>query len=235
MIINEVYKKMENLMRIKAESRTEVGKKFAKNLRKEGKIPAVIYGENQDSIVISLLRNDVRAILKTESGVNTILKIQKDDTEVDAMLKEVQLDYLSDNIIHADFIRIDLNKPVIVNVPVVVEGEPIGVKLEDGFFDFVTREVKVKCLPTRVPKEFVIEVSGMHTGSSIKAENLTLGDDVKLVTDSHKVICAVTSKRMEETPAEAAAAVTEAAATPEGTAKPETKAPEPAKDSKDKK
>ncbi|MGE5340211.1 MAG: 50S ribosomal protein L25 [Candidatus Omnitrophota bacterium] len=181
-------------MTIKAESRHEKGKKISNRLRREGKIPAIIYGEHQETLPISLLRNDVKAVLKADKGMNTVLKIQKDTLNVDAMLKEVQYDYLSESIIHADFIRIDLNKPVFINIPIITKGEPIGVKLEDGFFDFITREIKVKCLPTKIPSEYVIDVSGLHAGNSIKAENLDLGEDIKLVSDPHKVICAVSSK-----------------------------------------
>jgi len=189
---------MENVMRIQAEPRAEVGKKISNRLRKEGKIPAIIYGENQESMAISLARNDVKTILKTETGANTVLKIQTNKSDVDAMLKEVQYDHLSETIIHADFIRIDLNKQVIVNVPIEVTGEPIGVKLEDGFFDFITREIKVKCFPTNIPQEFVIDVSGLHAGNSIKAENIPLGEGVKLISEPYKVICSVSSIKSRE-------------------------------------
>ncbi|MCU0288859.1 MAG: 50S ribosomal protein L25 [Acidobacteria bacterium] len=130
---------MENVMTLKAESRNEVGKKIAKKLRRDGRIPAIIYGEKEESIPISLAVSDIKIILKSKSGENTVLKIHRDNTQMDAMLKEVQYDYLSDTIIHADLIRIDLNKPVVVNVPIVVTGEPVGVKVEGGFFEFITR------------------------------------------------------------------------------------------------
>ena len=185
---------MQDLTRIKAESRQEVGKKIAKNLRKQGKIPAIIYGENKKSIPISISMDEVKKILKTEKGENTVLKIQRDDIEVDAMLKEVQYDYLCDHIIHADFLRIDLEKPVIARVPILVKGEPIGVRLEDGIFDFMTREIQVKCLPTKIPQNFEIEVSGLHSGNSIKAEDLTIDEEIKVLSDPHQVICAVTTK-----------------------------------------
>lgn len=190
---------MENLMKIKAESRTETGKIFAKKLRRDGKIPAIIYGENKEALPVTLIRSDIKAVLKAEKGANTVLKIQSDEIELDAMIKEIQYDYLSETIIHADLIRIDVNKPVFINVPVIVKGEPIGVKLEDGFFDFITREIKVRCLPTHIPNEFVVDVSNMHSGTALKAENLELGDGVKLV-EPNKVICSVTAKGKEDEP-----------------------------------
>ena len=185
---------MENIMRIKAESRQGVGKQVAKKIRNEGKVPAIIYGGIKESIPITLPLTEIKRILKSEKGENTVLKIQRDNIEVDAMLKEVQYDYLSDHIIHADFLRIDLKKPISVWVPIVVRGEAIGVKIEDGILDFITRDIQVRCLATKIPKEIVVDISEMHAGNSIKAEDLELGEEVLLVSDPHRVICAVTVK-----------------------------------------
>jgi large subunit ribosomal protein L25 len=185
---------MENVMKINAKSREGVGKKVAKLLRREGKIPAIIYGERKDTIPISIELADIKAILKSEKGENTVLKIHRDNIEVDAMLKEIQYDYLSDHIIHADFLRLDLTKPVTAWVPIVIKGESIGVKLEDGVFDFITRDIQVKCLATKIPKEIAVEISGLHAGHSIKAQDLEMGEEIQLVSDPHRVICAVTSK-----------------------------------------
>ncbi len=189
---------MQDFMKINAESRQEVGKKISKKLRKEGKIPAIIYGDKKDSIPISLLIGDVKSILKAEKGENTVLRIHRDDIVVDAMLKVIQWDYLSDNIIHADFLRIDLNKKVFTSVPVTIKGEPIGVKVDDGIFDFMTREIKIRCLPGAIPTEYVLDISEMHIGHSIKTEELELGEDIQLVSDPLTVICAVTRGREEE-------------------------------------
>lgn len=188
---------MENFISIKAESREEVGKRISKQLRRQGKIPAIIYGEKKESIPISISLIELKRILKAEKGENTVLKIHRDNIEVDAMLKELQYDYLSDHVIHADFLRIDLDKPITVLVPIEHKGEPIGVKLEDGIFDFVTRELHVKCLATKIPKEIVVDVSGLHAGHSLKVEDLELGEEVQLISDPNRVICAVTVKTKE--------------------------------------
>lgn len=208
---------MENVMTLKAETRNEVGKKIAKKLRKQGRIPAIYYGEDKGSIPISLAVSDIKTILKSGSGENTVLRIHRENVQMDAMLKEVQFDYLSDNIIHVDLIHIDLNKSVNVNIPIVITGEPVGVKVDGGFFEFVTREVKIKCLPTKIPKEFIVDVGDLHIGHSIKAADIKAEEGIKILTDSHVVICAVTSRAAEEVPKEAAAAE---AAEAEG-AKPE--------------
>ncbi|MCP5051478.1 MAG: 50S ribosomal protein L25, partial [bacterium] len=159
---------------------------------------AIIYGDKKDSIPISLVLGDIKEILKTEKGENAVLRIHRDDIQVDAMLKELQYDYLSDNIIHADFLRIDLEKPVLASVPINVQGVAIGVRMEDGIFDFMTRELKVRSLPLKIPKEFTVDVTDLHAGSSIKVNDLDLGDDIELMIDSHTVVCAVSSKALEE-------------------------------------
>lgn len=204
---------METFMNIKAESREGVGKRIAKQLRRQGKIPAIIYGEKKEAIAVSVDVADVKTILKSEKGENTVLKIHRDNIQVDAMLKEVQYDYLSDHIIHADFLRLDLAKPITAWVPIVVKGEPIGVKLEDGIFDFVTRDIHVKCLATKIPKEIKVEISGLHAGNSIKAGDLELGEEVQLVSDPNRVICAVTAKS-KAAPEEAAEVEEEVAEEP---------------------
>lgn len=189
---------MENIISINAESRKEVGKKISKRLRKEGKIPAIIYGENKESIPISLTLSDVKDILKSEMGENTLLRIQRDDIQVDAMLKEIQYDYLSTTIIHADFIRIDLNKTINVNVPIILIGDPIGVRVEDGILDFISREIEVKCMPTKIPEKFELDISELHIGNSLKVNSLIIDEDVELESDPNLVICAVSVKGAAE-------------------------------------
>ncbi|MBU4306413.1 MAG: 50S ribosomal protein L25, partial [Acidobacteria bacterium] len=118
---------MENLITINAELRKEISKQARKGLRAQGKVPAILYGITAESIPIAVSLSDIKGILKSENKENSILRItQGEKSKFDAMIKDIQYDYLSDHIIHVDFIRIDLNKPVEVEVPVVLEGEPIG-------------------------------------------------------------------------------------------------------------
>lgn len=189
---------MQNIMNVNAESRKEVGKKISKKLRNQGKIPAIIYGGDRESIPISLLLSDLKLILKAEMGENTILRIHRDDIKVDAMLKKIQHDYLSEKIIHADFIRIDLTKPIEVNVPVVIKGESVGIKLEEGIFDFVNRELKILSVPDKIPKEIEVDISDLHVGHSIKVEELELAEDIEFLSDPQTVICSVSAKGMVE-------------------------------------
>ncbi|HEX7503598.1 MAG TPA: 50S ribosomal protein L25 [Acidobacteriota bacterium] len=209
---------MENIITINAELRKDISKKARKELRSQGKIPAVIYGITAESIPISVNMGDIKGIMKSENKDNSILRItQGDKSKFDAMIKQIQYDYLSDHIIHVDFIRIDLNKPVEVEVPMVLEGEPIGVKTEDGLLEFIHREILVRSLPTSIPKEIRVDVSGLHIGQSIKVENLAKSDAYQVLSPANTVICAVAAKAKEEV-VEVAAAPEAAEVTAEGAA-----------------
>jgi len=213
---------MENVITINAELRKEISKQARKGLRAQGKIPAVVYGITAESVPIAVSLADIKGILKSENKENSILRItQGEKSKFDAMIKDIQYDYLSDHIIHVDFIRIDLNKPVEVEVPVVIEGEAVGVKTEDGLLEFITREVMVRSLPTSIPKEIRVDISALHIGQSIKVENLVATESYQLISPANTVICAVAAKAKEEVaevaeaaevPVEGAEAAPEAAA-----------------------
>jgi len=213
---------MENVITINAELRKEISKQARKGLRAQGRIPAVVYGITAESVPIAVSLADIKGILKSENKENSILRItQGEKSKFDAMIKDIQYDYLSDHIIHVDFIRIDLNKPVEVEVPVVIEGEAVGVKTEDGLLEFITREVMVRSLPTSIPKEIRVDISALHIGQSIKVENLAATESYQLISPANTVICAVAAKAKEEVvevaeaaevPVEGAEAAPEAAA-----------------------
>jgi large subunit ribosomal protein L25 len=226
---------MENLITIDSEARIETGKKTNKNLRKQGKIPAIIYGGRVESFPVTVKLTDIKKILNSDGGENSILRIvQEKKGNVDAMIKDIQYDYLSNSVIHVDFIRIDLNKPVEVSIPIILEGEPIGVKMEDGLLDFVNRELIVKCLPTKIPKEIRVDISNLHVGHSLKVENLPKNEDVKFISLPQSVICAVVAKGKEEEVAKPVEAAPEAGAAAEGVPAAEGAAAAPEEKDKDK-
>ncbi len=185
-------------MEIKAELREKKGKELAKKLRAEGKLPAVIYGENKESVALTVSLDDIKAILKSKMGINTTLKLKYGKKTEDAMIYELQYDYLGRDIIHVDFKRVDLNKPVEITVPVHLKGTPIGVKQEGGFLDFITREIELMCLPKDIIEEIEVDVSELHAGQSLKVSDLDLGEKYSLITDESVVIATITAAVEEE-------------------------------------
>jgi len=189
---------MDNALIIQAESRHEVSKKLNKALRRSKKMPAIIYGGQEDALAIAITQEDMKRILKSEKKENTLLSIGREGSSVDAMLKEIQYDHLSDKIIHVDFVRVDTSRPVIVKVPIRMAGEAYGVKNEDGFLDFVNREARIQCLPAAIPKEIILDVTELHAGDSIKYGGLQLPEGIRCISDPNMVVCMVTGQFGEE-------------------------------------
>lgn len=183
---------------IKSEKRQGLGSNAARRLRKQGFVPAVLYGESMESRPLVVSKKDIVQILKLESGENTIFKVAVDTDMYDAMIKDLQVDPVTDELLHADLIRISMDKPVRVTVPIVHSGEPVGVKTEGGFIDFVTREVEVECLPRDIPESLSIDISELHIHQSIKAEGMAIPAGVKLITEPATVLVLVSLPHKEE-------------------------------------
>jgi large subunit ribosomal protein L25 len=204
--------------KITAELREKTGKEISKQLRRENFVPAVLYGEKKDSIALSVKVDDIKEVLKSERGVNQPLRLKYGKKTEDAMIYELQHDYLGRDIIHIDFLRVDLDKPVDITVPIHLIGTPIGVKQEDGLLDFVTREIDLSCLPKDIINNIEVDISELHVGQSVKVQDIELDERYKIVTDSSVVIATVSShvveevveeEEVEETEEEAAAAEAE--------------------------
>jgi large subunit ribosomal protein L25 len=183
---------------ISAEKRDVFGKNAARRLRKDGKIPAVLYGEGAASVPLTLVKKDVFAILKSESGENTIFKVTFDERIQDAMFKEIQVEPSTDELVHADLIQISMDKAIRVEVPFQLQGEPVGVKTEGGFVDFMTREVEIECLPRDIPEHIGVDIGGLHLHQSLKVADVAAPAGVKFVTDPATVVVVIGVPHKEE-------------------------------------
>jgi large subunit ribosomal protein L25 len=183
---------------IKCEKRDVFGKNASRRLRREGKVPAVLYGGDGPSMHLSIEKKDIFGILRSESGENTIFKTNVDSKSKDAMIKELQTDPVTDEILHVDLIMISMDKAVRVSVPVVLVGEAVGVKAEGGFIDLMTREIEVECLPGDIPEHIEVDISGLHLHQSIKIEEMTFPKGVESVTDSQAVVVLIDVPAKEE-------------------------------------
>ena len=126
-------------VKIKGEKRDVFGKNASRRLRREGKVPAILYGPETDNVSLTLEKSDLFKILRSETGENTIFKAAFDSEMRDTMIKELQLDPVTDEILHIDLIQIALDKAIKVSVPISVIGDAVGVKTEGGFIELVTR------------------------------------------------------------------------------------------------
>ncbi len=183
---------------IKGEKRELFGKNASRRLRREGKVPAVLYGGGRTNTHLVLHKKDIFVILRSESGENTIFKTAFDSDSLDTMIKEVQIDPVRDEILHIDLIQIAMDKVVKVSVPVEVKGEAVGVKAEGGFIDLVMREVEIECLPHDIPENIEIDISHLHLHQSIKVEDISPSSGVKIVSDPHAVVVLIEAPTKEE-------------------------------------
>ena len=185
-------------MTVKAEARESVGKNAARRIRSEGRVPAILYGPKTKNIPLVLSKQDIFSILKSERGENTIFKVAFDSKKKNVMIKDYQLDVISDELLHVDLIEIAMSEVIEVTVQIVLTGEAVGVKSEGGFVDFQNREVEIKCLPKDIPDQIKVDISDLHLNQSIKIEDLEPPENVEFITDPKTVIAHVILPEEEE-------------------------------------
>ena len=183
---------------VKSEKRQGLGTNASRRLRAQGFVPAVLYGESMETTPLVLSKKDIVQILRLESGENTIFKVAVEAEAYDVMIKALQVDPASDELQHVDLIRISMDKPIRVTVPVIHSGEPVGVKTEGGFIDFVTREVEVECLPRDIPESIGIDISELHISQSFKVQAMAVPAGVKVLTDPNAVLVLISLPHKEE-------------------------------------
>jgi large subunit ribosomal protein L25 len=194
---------------IAAEPRSTRGKNEARRLRVAGSIPSVVYGVGGDAVPVAVSPKELTKILKSKSGHNTIFNLNIQGTEnTPVMIVDWQLDPIKDNILHADLKRIDLAKPIRVLVPVHTHGDPKGVKIQGGIHEVVTREIEIECLPDDIPEEFIVDVTELLIGQTIRAQDVPLQGSMTLTSHGEAVISHVVSLKAEAAPAEAEAVKT---------------------------
>jgi large subunit ribosomal protein L25 len=206
---------------LQAEKREGRGKNEARRLRASGRIPAVVYGaEKNKAMEIAVDPKVLLRILHSESGVNTLIGLQGVELAGGKVLvKEYQLDPIDHKLLHADFYAVAMDKAITVTVPIVVKGEPKGVKQQGGIVDFVNRELEVECLPGDIPEHIDVDVSELMMHQGIRVRDLQADAKWKPISDPDMMIVHVVAVKAEEpAPAEAAAA---AAAAPAAAAEPE--------------
>ena len=199
------------------------GKNEARRLRASGRIPGVVYGVRKDGrapegVAVAVSPKEVLRILHSDSGANTLISLRLDGGDTRVMLKEYQLDPVTHQLLHADFYQLAMDRAITVTVPIVLKGEPKGVKLQGGLLDFVTRDVQVQCLPSDIPEHIDVDVSELMLNGSIRLREVAQDPKWKAVTDLDTMIAHVVMPKAEES----AAATTEgAAAAPATAAEPE--------------
>ena len=183
-------------------------KNVARRLRVAGSIPAVVYGAKQPSVAITVDPKQIRRILHSASGHNTIFDLSIGGSSTKVMVVDWQNDPIKGNLIHIDMKRIAMDQAMRVQVPILLQGVPVGVKTQGGILDQVLREITVECLPSDIPGNIAVDVSELAFGMILRVADLPHGPKVKFITDEEATVAHITAVREEEVapPADAVAA-----------------------------
>jgi len=183
--------------------RDEKGKQANKALRKSGSIPAVVYGHNEDPIVLSCDEKELELLLHTAAGENVVLNLkimkqgaQKEERSEPVIIKEIQHNPIKGNILHIDFNHISLTEKITVKVPLEIKGEAAGVKM-GGLVEHILWELEVECLPTQIPEKITINVSTLEIGDAIHIKDITVPDGVTVLNDPDQVAITVEPPKTE--------------------------------------
>jgi len=205
---------MAQRIQLKAERRTRIGSLAVKKARKEGRIPAILYGHGEP-LPLELSGVELVRALNAAHSSNVLVDLEIAGEAAGrkhlALIKEVQQHPLKDKVLHVDLNEIDPNQKIHAEVNVVEVGESIGVK-NGGVLDHLIRHLRVECLPQNLPSEIRIDVSAMEIGSSIHVNQIAVPEGVVFMNEGHLPVFMVHAPKVEEEPTPAAAAA--AAATP---------------------
>ncbi len=178
------------------------GKNAARRLRAEGKIPGIVYGMARDSFAVAVEPRNIEMILRSETGRNTIFNLSLGTGDKNrkraVMLKDLQRDPVTERLVHVDFVRVDLEKKVTVDVPIRLIGESEGVRNESGILEFITRSVQVECLPNDIPDSLELDVTELHVGQHASISDLTLGEELTLMIPEDTTVLTIAHQRAAE-------------------------------------
>jgi large subunit ribosomal protein L25 len=194
---------------VSARKRDAVGKGAVSKLRREGRIPAVVYGRVIDAMALDLNEIEFLKTLKKVSE-STIIKLDVDGTVIEAFVKEANRNIINGKLLHVDFYAIERGKLLRAHVPLHVSGSPAGVR-EGGILETPLHEIEVECMPKDLPEQITVDVSALKGNESLHARDIVLPAGVKLMGSGDQVVALVKFARAES-PAEGAVEASPAAA-----------------------
>jgi len=187
------------LLELNAVSRTDSGKGQARTLRREGRLPAVLYGPNTDPVMLSIDLSELEDITKGGSAGQAILSIsvKGEKKPRTAMIKDLQISPLSRDYLHIDFYEVDMQKKINVMVSVTTTGKCIGLEM-GGMIQLIRRELEVLCLPGNIPEHIEIDITELNIGDSVHVEDVQLEGDIEIPHDVDFTILTILSGKMKE-------------------------------------
>ena len=189
-------------VRLSAEPRDTSGKGAARSLRREGRVPAVIYGHGREPQAFSVTTREIERVLGQISAASTIIELDLDGRTSRTLIREIQRHPVKRTLLHIDFQEVVAGERVTVKIPVVLNGTPEGVRLGGGMLDQVTYEVNVQADPAAIPARFELEVTGLQIAQVLHVRDIVLPEGVTVLDDEALTVCTVQPPRVSEETAE---------------------------------
>jgi large subunit ribosomal protein L25 len=191
-------------LELTATLRSDVGNGPARQLRMQGKMPAVLYGPKTEPVLLAVDIKELETALKEGSLAQSIFNLSVDGAKKKAsavMIRELQQHPVSGNFLHADFYEIDMKEKIAVMVPIITVGKSKGVEM-GGLLQVIRREIEVLCLPTEIPESFEIDITDLEIGDSVHVDEITTDETVEIPYDVNFTLLTVVSPKIEEEPEE---------------------------------
>lgn len=202
---------MSKQVALPAHPRVGAGKSEASRLRREGRVPAIAYGPELESVPLSVDARELFHALNTDAGLNAILRLEYDGQTQLALAREIQRHPVRREILHVDFLAISRNVKVSADIPIRIEGEAPGVD-EGGVAEQPLYTLPVQVLPLEMPDEFVVDISDMHIGDVKRVADLDIPEGIDVMEDPERTVVTVYWEAVTEEAEGEAAEVAEAEA-----------------------
>lgn len=208
---------MEEIV-LQAEERPVSTGSYLTSLRKNKKVPGVVYGDNKENLHIAVQRKDLLSTIHGEAGLNTIISLKVNNSINRVLVHDIQRDTLSGEIIHVDFYRIKLTEKIKVKVPIHLIGKAQGLEM-GGVVDHIIREIEVECLPSNIPSKFDVDITDLKIGDTRTVKELSVLKEVALIAEPESIVVHVVAADKEEPKPEVVLEEEAVAAEPEVIAK----------------
>ncbi len=186
-------------VRLNALPREQAGKGAARALRREGRVPVVIYGHSRQSESLSVATRELEKLLGEIAFGSTVIELVVEGGSTSrSLIREIQRHPFKRTILHVDFLALVAGERITVKIPVLYHGVPIGVRMDGGMFDPLLHEVEVDADPANIPSHIDLDVTEMQIADVMRVADLTVPDGVSVIDDSTLTLCTVRAPRVAE-------------------------------------
>lgn len=183
---------------LSATSRSEGGTRPSRRLRREGFVPAIVYGKGLDPVSVKVTSRDLYTVLHTEAGLNALINLDVEGSTVLTVAREVQRHPVRGNITHLDFIKVSLDEVIQADVGIDYLGIPLGVIEDGGIVEEIETSVLIRALPTEVPASIELDITELRLGDTVKLGDLPDIEGVEYVDDAERTLLTILVPRKVE-------------------------------------